>query len=245
MSIPTFAFLVGTYLPDALLTIIVLCAFGLWTRWHRQARVAVTGSVVLAAVCLFTPLSALPLRSLESRVARSDINTLPAGVIVLADELTPVAWTDHGAVQVSSSAELLTEAANWYTRHSDIKLLLFVTARSRDSSAEADACLRFWSDLGIPKEHIAAYVIPSDVRDPASFIRGILEPDPGKGWILISPAAHMYKAKQLFERQNIRVFPWPTDYRTSGTTEDFNTRRLPQWSQNLSIAIREYIELWL
>lgn len=72
---------------------------------------------------------------------------------------------------------------------------------------------------------------------------------PGQNWLLITSAYHMPRAMALFSKigaaHGTHFHPQNADYRTTGTFTMDAQHTLPANLQNLDIAAKEYVGLWL
>src|SRR5712692_6549984 len=144
MLLPT-NFLIGVGLFGAML---------LATRFAFLGRKLVVASVLLLAICGFSPLGKLLLYPLEERFPPWDAaRGAPDGIIVLGGAISPDVSAARDEVALNEAAERLTVAAGLARRYPDARILLSggSAALIYDEGAEALLTLRLLQDLGIAR----------------------------------------------------------------------------------------------
>ena len=68
--------------------------------------------------------------------------------------------------------------------------------------------------LGLPAADLASTARVRNTAEEAQVVAAQLPP--GSSVLLITSAFHMARAKRLFERQGLRVLPFPVDFQASG-----------------------------
>lgn len=102
---------------------------------------------------------------------------------------------------------------------------------------------------GIPKKDLFTTHEVFNTFQEAKAVKKLLNekvPSKNKNIILVTSAFHMKRAKKVFEREGIKVIPYPVDFRSKVSLRDSLTNPL-QWIPNAhalrsnSIAVREII----
>ena len=114
---------------------------------------------------------------------------------------------------------------------------------------EGDIYIREALSMGIPKKDLFTTYPVSNTLQEAKAIKKLLNdeiPASQKKVILVTSAFHMNRAKRVFEREGISVFPYPVDFKSNKSF--FTSLRNPlTWIPNTSYlnnstrAIREII----
>ena len=112
---------------------------------------------------------------------------------------------------------------------------------STSKTTEGDVLKKMALSLGVPEASIRLTKQVQNTRDEAVEVRAVLN-SANPEVILVTSAFHMTRAKKLFEREGIRVIPYPVDFRVSidsTTPTSFlpNTHALGL----TDIAVREFI----
>ena len=79
---------------------------------------------------------------------------------------------------------------------------------------EGDVLLQRALALGLPAADLASTARVRNTAEEAQVVTAQLPP--GSSVLLITSAFHMARAKRLFERQGLRVLPFPVDFQASG-----------------------------
>ena len=95
--------------------------------------------------------------------------------------------------------------------------------------------------MGVPEDSISLTDIVENTEDEAAAVRKLLA-KPGASVLLVTSAFHMPRSIQVFEKQGLRVIPYPVDFRveiSETTPMDF----LPSASalSTTTLAIREQL----
>ena len=114
---------------------------------------------------------------------------------------------------------------------------------------EGDIYISEAIEMGIPKNHLFTTYPVYNTFQEAKAIKELLDieiPISQKKIILVTSASHMKRAKKVFEKQGITVFPYPVDFKSSKSFSLSlrNPLNLMPSSYNLeksSYAIREII----
>ena len=120
---------------------------------------------------------------------------------------------------------------------------------SSDLPPEGDIYINEAISMGLPKEDLFTTYPVNNTQQEAKAIKKLLNdeiPIIQKRIILVTSAFHMKRAKKVFEREGINVFPYPVDF-NSNKSFSYSSRNPIKWfpsSSHLhqsSRAIRELI----
>src|ERR1041385_3657852 len=102
----------------------LLGAVLLFTRFGSPGRRLVLASVVLLAICGFSPLGNLLLYPLEARFPPWDATRgAPDGIVVLGGSINPDISEARGVVALNDSAERLTVTADLARRYPNARII--------------------------------------------------------------------------------------------------------------------------
>ncbi|HWL05385.1 MAG TPA: YdcF family protein [Xanthobacteraceae bacterium] len=201
------------------------------TRHARLGRGLMAGSLVLLAVCGFSPLGTLLLGHLESRFPACELPERVTGVVVLGGMIDPERSLRRGQPILNDAAERLTYLAALHRRYPDAAIVF--TGGSGGLAGglpEAEAALPVLLSFGIPRERIVLESASRTTAENAVFTRRLVEPKadetPDETWLLVTSAAHMPRAVGAFRQAGFAVLPCPVDWRTDGGRMNYE----PSWS---------------
>jgi uncharacterized SAM-binding protein YcdF (DUF218 family) len=213
MALPT-NLLIGLGLVGALLSA---------TRFASAGRKIMTASIVLLAVCAFSPLGNLLLYSLESRFPPWDAaRGAPDGIVVLGGPIDPDLSIAHHTPVIRSAADRIVAAAALARRYPNARIVF--SGGSADLFAndarEADYAGEIFADLGIARERLIMERRSRNTYENAVFSKEIASPKQGERWLLVTSAYHMPRAVGLFRKAGFPVEPYPVDWRVGGDAAD-------------------------
>lgn len=237
MLLPT-NFLIGIGLFGAIL---------LATRWASLGRKLLVASVVLLAICGFSPFGNLVLYTLESRFPPWDATRgAPDGIVVLGGSIDADLSVAHGTAAFTSAAGRVVEAAALAHRYPNARVIFsggsanLISADAR----EADYAAAIFERLGVARERLTMERRSRNTQENAEFSKAIAAPKSGERWLLVTSAYHMPRSVGLFRKAGFAVEPYPVDWRT-GKGADI-LAFWPVAAEGLSrtdIGIREWIGL--
>jgi len=236
-------FLIGAGLLGAIL---------LATRSASLGRKLLVASVVLLAICGFSPLGNLVLYPLETRFPPWDAaRGAPDGIVVLGGSIDADRSVAHDAVAVTAAAGRLIEAAALAHRYPNARVIFsggsgnLISADAR----EADYAAAMFESLGVSRERLTMERRSRNTQENAEFSKVIAAPKSGERWLLVTSAYHMPRSVGLFRKAGFAVEPYPVDWRT-GKREDilaFSSVAV-EGLERTDIGVREWIGLavyWL
>ena len=206
-------FLIGLGLFGALL---------LLTRFARAGRRLMSTSLVLLAICAFSPLANFLLYPLEQRFPKWDSSRGdPDGIIVLGGPLDADMSAAHGVPVISGAADRLISAAALAHRYPNARIIY--TGGSphllHNDAKEADYATALFQGLGIAKSRLTMERQARNTKENAEFSRDIAKPKRGERWLLVTSAFHMPRSVGLFRKAGFEVEAYPVDWKV-GTKED-------------------------
>lgn len=237
LGIPS-TFLIGIGLLGAIL---------LLTRFARFGRRLMVASLLLLAICGFSPLANFVLYPLEQRFPKWDASRgAPDGIIVLGGPLDANLSAAHGVPVISGAADRIIGAATLAHRYPNARLVYTGGSPNLISSEarEADYATALFQGLGIPKSRLTMERQSRNTRENAEFSREIVKPKPGERWLLVTSAYHMPRSMGLFRKAGFPVEAYPVDWKV-GTEEDLFKYYVTanDGLQLVDIGVREWLGL--
>jgi uncharacterized SAM-binding protein YcdF (DUF218 family) len=206
-------FLIGIGLAGAIL---------LLTRFDRCGRRLMAVSLILLAICGFSPLANFVLYPLEQRFPKWDPSRGdPDGIIVLGGPLDADLSAAHGVPVIAASADRIIGAATLALRYPNARLVYTGGSPNllHNDAKEADYATALFQGLGIPKSRLIMERRSRNTRENAEFSKAIVKPKPGERWLLVTSAYHMPRSIGLFRKAGFPVEAYPVDWKI-GTKED-------------------------
>lgn len=201
-------FLIGVGLLGAILLV---------TRFVSLGRKLLIASVVLLAICGFSPLGNLVLYPLETRFPPWDATQgAPDGIVVLGGSIDADLSAVHDTAAFTSAAGRLTEAAVLAHRYPNARVIFsggsanLISADAR----EADYVAAIFEGLGVSRERLTMERRSRNTQENAEFSKAIAAPKSGERWLLVTSAYHMPRSVGLFRKAGFNVEPYPVDWRT-------------------------------
>lgn len=219
----------------------------IWMRWLHTAVAALSLSLVVLFLTLYTSLGSLLLQSLEARFPRpaADPQALSC-MIVLGGAFETEVTTARGGMDLNQAADRFVEALRLAILYPDAKILVSGGDGSLSGAYEGDAAasIRFFEAFGIGRERLIAETTSRNTDENAQNSRELLASSGLGQCLLITSAFHMPRSVGLFRKAGVEVEPWPVDFRTAGNVSfalDFTQPSLN--AQHMSTAVREWVGL--
>lgn len=219
----------------------------MFRRW-RLGRGLLFLSLALAFLGGILPMSVWLLRPLEDRFPRPDLTGKQvAGIIVLGGAVNPDITRLRGPVQLSSSGSRMTEAVALALRFPKARLVFTGGSAKLVNPVikEASAAEQFFLSLGLSADRFVLERNSRNTYENAVYTKALVKLKAGETWVLVTSAFHMPRSVGIFRKIGFDVVPYPSDYRTRGTTKElWNPVR--QFSEGIlatDIAVREWIGL--
>ncbi len=225
----------------------LLGAILLATRWAGLGRKLLVASVVLLAICGFSPLGDLLLHPLEARFPPWDpAHGAPDGIVVLGGAIDADLSASHGTTVFTRGADRVIEAAALARQYPKARIIYsggsgnLIGADAR----EADYAAAIFERLGIGKDRLIMERRSRNTSENAIFSKELAAPKSGERWLLVTSAFHMPRSIGIFRKVGFAVEPYPVDWRTgaSGDGLEFSPFVL-NGLELTEIAVREYLGL--
>jgi uncharacterized SAM-binding protein YcdF (DUF218 family) len=226
----------------------VLGAILLATRWARLGRRLLVASVVLLAICGFSPLGNLLLYPLEQRFPPWDeTRGAPDGIIILGGSIEPELSAAHGRAAVMYAADRLISAVALARRYPNARIVFSggnANLIGDDTAKEADYALPLLESLGIARERLTIERLSRNTRENAEFSKAQINPKDGERWLLVTSAFHMPRSVGLFRKAGFAVEPYPVDWRVGKSADILKFTPVSlEGLKRTDIAVREWIGL--
>lgn len=246
---------IGTMLTpvNLLLAIGLLGALLLLTRWAVLGRRLLVASVLLLALCGFSPIGKLLILPLEERFPAWDASHgAPDGIVVLGGAIEPDLSAALGRPILGHSGDRITATAELARQYPNARIVFSggsANLIADDSAKEADYALTMLEDLGVAKERLTAERLSRNTIENAEFVKDLVKPKDGERWLLVTSAYHMPRSMGLFRRAGFKVEAYPVDRRASWSSKAFSFSSVAVLGlERTDIAMREWIGLtayWL
>ena len=217
------------------------------TRYARTGRRLAAASVVLLAIAGWSPLGNALMLPLEERFPPWDAaRGAPTGIISLGGAIDTVVSPVRGEVALNEAAERLTAMAELVRRYPQAHVV-FSGGSGRlihDEATEAEFAVRLLESFGIERRRIILESKSRDTDENARFTKELLQPKDGERWLMVTSAHHMPRAIGAFRAAGFPVEAFPVDYRTRGAVDllrPFAT--LGDGLRRTDTAMREWVGL--
>jgi uncharacterized SAM-binding protein YcdF (DUF218 family) len=231
-------FLIGVGLIGAIL---------LATRLASLGRRLMIASLLLLAICGFSPLGNLVLYPLESRFPPWDASRgTPDGIVVLGGSIDADLSAARGVAVYRGAVDRVIATAALARRYPDARIIYSGGSANliSDDAKEADYALAVFESLGIPKARLTMERRSRNTRENAEFSRAIAAPKSGERWLLVTSAYHMPRSIGLFRKAGFAVEPYPVDWHTGGRADLLTFSPLAaDGLERTDVAVREWIGL--
>jgi uncharacterized SAM-binding protein YcdF (DUF218 family) len=225
----------------------VLGAMLLTTRYAVLGRRVLATSVVLLALCGFSPVGKLLILPLEQRFPPWDpARGAPDGIVVLGGGIEPDLSAAHGRPILSHSGDRLVAAAELARQYPNARIVYSggnANLVGDDSAKEADYALSMLESLGVAKARLTAERLSRNTVENAEFVKTVANPKEGERWLLVTSAFHMPRSIGLFRRAGFKVEAYPVDWRVSPSQALSFSSVAVNGLERTEIAMREWIGL--
>jgi uncharacterized SAM-binding protein YcdF (DUF218 family) len=212
MLLPT-NFLIGIGVIGALL---------LATRWASLGRRLMVFSLLMLAVCGFSPLGSWLLYPLESRFPPWDAaRGAPDGIIILGGSIDPDLSIAHGGAVVRSDADRIIAAAALARQYPNARILFTGGSANlmSNDAREADYAGALFESLGVARARLTMERRSRNTQENVEFSKAMVAPKSGERWLLVTSAFHMPRSVGLFRKAGFAVEPYPVDWRVGGRSD--------------------------
>jgi uncharacterized SAM-binding protein YcdF (DUF218 family) len=225
----------------------VLGAILLLTRCAVLGRRLLAASVLLLALCGFSPVGKLLILPLEQRFPPWDPSRgAPDGIVVLGGGIEPDLSAAHGRPVLDHSGDRLVAAAELARQYPNARIVYSggnANLVGDDSAKEADYALSMLEDLGVAKARLTAERLSRNTVENAEFARTVAKPKEGERWLLVTSAFHMPRSIGLFRKAGFKVEAYPVDWRASPSTALSFSSVAMNGLDRTEVAMREWIGL--
>jgi uncharacterized SAM-binding protein YcdF (DUF218 family) len=225
----------------------VLGVLLLATRLASLGRKLLVASILLLAICGFSPLGSWLLYPLEQRFPPWDAaRGAPDGIIVLGGSIDADISAVHRAPVVRGAADRIIAAAALAHQYPNARILFSGGSGSLISNdqREADYAASLFESLGIAKDRLIMERNSRNTQENAEFSKALAAPKSGERWLLITSAYHMPRSVGLFRKVGFAVEPYPVDWRVGGREDLVNFRIFSvEGLANVEVSAREWIGL--
>src|SRR5882757_656122 len=158
----------------------VLGALLLATRIAPAGRKLLIASVMLLAICGFSPLGYLLLYPLEQRFPPWDAaQGAPAGIVVLGGSIDADVSAAHGVAVVAGAADRILASAALARRYPDARIVYSGGSPNlRSDAREADYAASLFESLGISKERLIMEGVRATPRKTPNSLWRLPRPKP-------------------------------------------------------------------
>ena len=212
MLLPT-NFLIGIGVIGALL---------LATRFASLGRRLMVVSVLMLAVCGFSPLGSWLLYPLESRFPPWDAaRGAPDGIIILGGSIDADLSVAHGGAVVRSEADRIIAAAVLARQYPNARILFTGGSANllSNDAKEADYAGALFESLGVAKARLTMERRSRNTQENVDFSKAMVAPKSGERWLLVTSAFHMPRSVGLFRKAGFAVEPYPVNWRVGGKSD--------------------------
>jgi uncharacterized SAM-binding protein YcdF (DUF218 family) len=217
------------------------------TRFAWLGRKLLIVSVLMLAICGFSPLGNLLLYSLEKRFPPWDAaRGAPDGIIVLGGPIDPDLSVVHDTPVIRWAPDRIVATAELARKYPAARVVFTGGSANliSNEAKEADFAAAIFEALGIDKTRLVMERRSRNTYENAVFSKAIVAPKPGERWLLVTSAYHMPRAVGLFRKVGFSVEPYPVDWRVGAGVDVFAfSQAAGDGLGRTDIAMREWIGL--
>jgi uncharacterized SAM-binding protein YcdF (DUF218 family) len=218
------------------------------TRWAPIGRKLMIASIVLLAICGFSPLGSWLLYPLEQRFPPWDAGRgAPDGIVVLGGSIDTDLSVAHGVPVFTHAVDRLVAAAALARRYPNARII-FTGGSAKllsNDAREADYVTEVFESLGISGARLTIERRARNTEENAEFSKAVAAPKSGERWLLVTSAFHMPRSVGLFRKAGFAVEPYPVDWRTGGRG-DLLVLQIPliEGLSLVDLGVREWMGLF-
>jgi uncharacterized SAM-binding protein YcdF (DUF218 family) len=229
---------------NLLIGIGVIGAILLLTRFAALGRRLMVASLLLLAVCGFSPLGNVLINGLEQRFPPWDAaRGAPDGIIVLGGSIDADLSVAHDTPVVRAAADRIVAAAALARKYPNARFVFTGGSANliSNDAREADYAADVFESLGIPRSRLIIERRSRNTVENAEFSRALVDPKPHERWLLVTSAYHMPRSVGLFRKVGFNVEAYPVDWRV-GNVLDFATIAIDGLART-DLGVREWTGL--
>lgn len=196
----------------------------LMTRFRRFGRGLMVTSLLLLAICAWSPLGKLLLYPLETRFPPWDAGKgAPDGIIVLGGPIDADLSVAHGKAVVVASGDRIIAGAMLAHRFPNARLLYTGGSPNlvANDAKEADYATGLFEGLGIARSRLLMERASRNTLENAEFSKAMVNPKPGERWVMVTSAYHMPRSVGLFRKAGFEVEAYPVDWKLGKDSDLF------------------------
>ncbi|MCB1179097.1 MAG: YdcF family protein [Leptospiraceae bacterium] len=223
---------------------------------ERKKRIIILSPILVLWFFSSPPISQFLLKTLEHPYPPMEMEKIPTSdvIVVLGGMINPLTAYPEKP-ELLSSADRLTDAVILFNQKKAGKILF--TGGSgvlfQQDVEEASNAKKIMVDLGVPEESILIENKSRNTYENARYSLEILKQNKLESVILITSAFHMKRSLGVFKKQGIKVFAFPTDYKSlkpelnwdmivpSTGGLDASTIVIKEWMGILAYKIKGYL----
>jgi uncharacterized SAM-binding protein YcdF (DUF218 family) len=232
---------------NLLIGLVVVSSILLFTRFRAHGRRLFVVSLLLLAVCGWSPTGNLLLYPLEQRFPPWDATRgAPDGIVVLGGAIDADLSAARGVPVFRGGSDRLLAAAALAHRYPQARLIYSggnSNLMAGDAVKEADIAATVFESLGIAKQRLSMERLSRNTEENATFSKALAHPKPGERWLLVTSAYHMPRSVGLFRRAGFAIEPYPVDWRTSRENLLMPFNLAGEGLERTDLAIREWMGL--
>ncbi|MFC3325040.1 YdcF family protein [Mesorhizobium cantuariense] len=188
----------------------------------RLGRVCIIMSVLLLAICGWSPLGPAALIVLENRFPQPVIDGPVTGIVLLGGAVDTHISGDRGTLAMNEAGERLTATVDLSRRYPDARIFLSGGLGHIDGAGnltESQVARDILVSLGVVPQRIDMEERSRNTCENGTESAASVQPKPGERWLLVTSASHMPRAVGCFRAAGFNVTPYPVDYRTRGPAD--------------------------
>jgi uncharacterized SAM-binding protein YcdF (DUF218 family) len=192
-------------------------------RFVSLGRKLLTASLVLLAVCGWSPLGTWLLYPLEERFPPWDAaKGAPDGIVVLGGAIEAELSAARGTVVFDSFAGRLIAVAALARRYPKARILYAggsTNLVADKGASEAEFAPAAFESMGISADRVMVERRSRNTLENAEFSKLLAAPKNGERWLLVTSAFHMPRSVGIFRKAGFAVEPCPVDWRLGGDSD--------------------------
>ena len=217
------------------------------SRFPRAGQRMVLGGLFGLIVLGLTPISTWLLRPLENEFPIFQDDGRPVtGIIILGGATETVPSTYRKQMSLTESGERIMAIPVLAQRYPNARIIFSGGGSGFNDQITPEATLveRLATDIGIAPGRIEYERRSLNTYENALYSREIAKPRPGERWLLVTSAFHMPRAMGVFRHLGFAVTPYPVDFRTGGSSDDWQVfTSVSQGLLRSELALKEYVGL--
>jgi len=163
------------------------------------------------------------------------------GIVVLGGGIDWLATAGRDQIELADAADRLISGVRLALQHPDAVLVF--SGRESQSKNES-AVAEFFTNLGVKENQL---VIESESRSTSENAHRVADLNliqNNEQWVLVTSAFHMRRAVATFNKSNLSIIPYATDFRSPGLDENspwfYDSLN---YLANVNLAVKEWIGL--